>query len=53
LLRLGNTRHAPEIGIAAPALKRIIPGDINDATEAEVLGLMPGGGSGCVERSNA
>ncbi|MEM7623446.1 MAG: PfkB family carbohydrate kinase, partial [Planctomycetota bacterium] len=50
LLTLDSTKDALEFGVAASALKQTIPGDINDATEAEVLGLMRGGGSGRVDR---
>lgn len=50
LLRFESSRDALEFGVAASAIKQTIPGDANDATEAEVLALMRGSGSGRVER---
>jgi len=50
LLTLGNTRHALEFAVATSCLKQTIPGDLNLATEAEVLALMRGSGSGRVQR---
>lgn len=39
-----------EFGIAAAAIKHTIPGDTNDASEAEVLQLIQNQGTGRVQR---
>ncbi len=43
-------KDAAEFGVAASALKHTIPGDLNHATLADVIGLMKGDASGRVQR---
>ncbi|MAY75287.1 MAG: 2-dehydro-3-deoxygluconokinase [Phycisphaerae bacterium] len=50
LTTLDDSREALEFAVAASAFKQTIPGDVNEASEAEVLAIARGGGSGRVER---
>ena len=50
LLTLNDKQKAVEFATACSALKHTIPGDFNQVSEAEVIQLMNGDGSGRVQR---
>lgn len=50
LLTYEDKQTALEFAVAASALKHTIPGDFNEVTKDEVIGLMEGDGSGRVVR---